>query len=391
MTSNESNNSNDLEANDIPIEIWQSDLIVLPIPENKPGTNTYMQINLHITNNARTSFRFNPKKIIPELITSDGQILPQLPDTNEHIQTNVPSESFVLRLTRLISNLTSPFKRGNYLIVKPKVTTTVSINTKLFWQNNLLTLEFHACDFNLLQSRHYWFFDKLHPGKYQVRLIYLNSYKNIVNSNSEKAKTIQNISSGQLATKLKNLYLVQPRSTERNIVEVDGIQFETIIPEKVITIPKQERGAETSVKLGISITNNTQTPFRFDLFATLIPQIVGADGLALQKSYSTTFLQSPRECDFPSAMPGESVTLFPSAKLIWLKRGRLALKITAGDGGYWHFSNLEPGVYRVRFIYSKRNEWAPTNQKSTSKKSLEWICKNTVPTPFVEIYLSQNS
>ncbi|BDA66364.1 hypothetical protein CAL7716_005300 [Calothrix sp. PCC 7716] len=141
----------------------------------------------------------------------------------------------------------------------------------------------------------------------------------------------------------------------------------------------------------MSITNNTQTPFRFDLFATLIPQIVGADGLALQKSYSTTFLQAPRKFDFPFAMPRESVTLFPSAKLMWLKRGRLGLKITAGDGGDWHFCNLEPGIYRVRFIYSKRNERAPANPKSTGKKSLEWICKNTVPTPFVEICLSINS
>lgn len=369
-------NSKDLEANNIPIEIWLPDLIVLPIPENKPGTNTYMQIDLHLTNNARTSFRFNPKKLIPELITSDGQILPQLPETNE------PSASFLYRLTHLISNLSSPFKRGDYLTVQPRKTTTVSINTRLFWQNNLLTLEFHACDFNLLLSRHYWFFDKLHPGKYQIRFNYLNSYKNIVDSNSTKVK---------IATKLKNIYLVQPLLTEPNITEVDGILFETIIPEKIITIPKQERGAETLVKLGMSITNNTQTPFRFDLFATLIPQIVGADGLALQKGYSTTFLQVPRECDFPSAIPGESVTLFPDAKLMWLKRGRLALKITAGDGGYWHFCNLEPGVYRVRFIYSKRNEWAPKDRKSIGIKALEWIDKNTVPTPFVEICLSVNS
>lgn len=369
-------NSKDLEANYIFIEIWLPDLIVLPIPKNKPGTNTYMQIDLHLTNNARTSFRFNPKKLIPELITSDGQILPQLSDTNE------PSTSFLYRLTHLISNLNSWFKRGDYLIVQPRITTTVSINTKLFWQNNLLTLEFHACDFNLLLSRHYWFFDKLHPGKYQIRFNYLNSYKNIVDSESTKVK---------IATKLKNFYLVQPLLTEPNIIEVDGIQFETIIPEKIITIPKQERGAETLVKLGMSITNNTQTLFRFDLFATLIPQIVGADGLALQKNYGTTFLQAPRECDFPSAIPGETVTLFPYAKLIWYTHRRLALKITAGDGGYWHFCNIQPGVYRVRFIYSKRNEWAPTNQKSTGKKSLEWICKNTIPTSFVEICLSADS
>ncbi|GJD20237.1 hypothetical protein RIVM261_051930 [Rivularia sp. IAM M-261] len=369
-------NSKDLEVNDIPIEIWLPDLIVVPVPENKPGTNTYMQIDLHLTNNARTSFRFNPKKLILELITSDGQILPQLPDTNE------PSASFLYRLTHLISNLSSSFKLGNYLIVQPRKTATISINIRLFWQNNLLTLEFHACDFNLLQYRHYWFFDKLHPGKYQIRFNYLNSYKNIVDSDGTKVK---------IATELKNIYLVQPLLTERNIIEVDGIQFETIVPEKIITIPKQERGAETLVKLGMSITNNTQTPFRFDLFATLIPQIVGADGLALQKSYSTTFLQAPRKFDFPFAMPRESVTLFPSAKLMWLKRGRLGLKITAGDGGDWHFCNLEPGIYRVRFIYSKRNERAPANPKSTGKKSLEWICKNTVPTPFVEICLSINS
>ncbi|OKH51907.1 hypothetical protein NIES2101_16605 [Calothrix sp. HK-06] len=57
------------------------------------------------------------------------------------------------------------------------------------------------------------------------------------------------------------------------------------------------------------------------------------------------------------------------------------------DGGYWIF-HLQPGEYRVRFIYSKRNEWAPTEQKDTNKKLLEWKYNTIVPTQFVEFSIS---
>jgi hypothetical protein len=42
--------------NGIRMEIWEPNLIVLPIPENKLDANTPVQINVFITNNMPTPF-----------------------------------------------------------------------------------------------------------------------------------------------------------------------------------------------------------------------------------------------------------------------------------------------------------------------------------------------
>lgn len=50
---------------------------------------------------------------------------------------------------------------------------------------------------------------------------------------------------------------------ESNAVEVTGICFETVVSERVLTIPDAKRGVYTSVELGIRIANNTQSFFTF--------------------------------------------------------------------------------------------------------------------------------
>jgi len=393
MTSFKSNDSNAFEFDSIRMEIWQPNLIVLPIPENRFTANTFVQIGVYITNNARTSFRFNPAKtLIPELMTSEGQLLQRFLVTNEFtaaVQTNTPqSPGLGFKLTRLLSKLTSLFDKSDRWLVQARSTVAIGIYTRLFWQNNLLRLEFHTNDYRFFSSSRYWFFDALQPGKYQLQFIYSRSYGNRTDSSSREVRTTQEMESEQLATFFVNFYLVQPAETERNAVEVDGIRFETVVPEKLLIIPKKERKAETAVQIGMSITNNTQTPFRFDFFASLIPELVGADGQALQRSYFCLGLQSARKSDYPLAMPGERVTRFPDAKLFWFKRDQLRLQIAAGDGGFWIFDNLQPGIYQLRFVYNKQNAFVTRHdRKKTYTKSLKWICKSIVPTPFVEFCL----
>lgn len=363
MISSESNNS-------ISTETWQPDFIALPIPENNFASTT--QINVYITNNTRIPFRFNPgERLIPVLLTSNGQVLPKLVKANQTANIS-PSPSLKHRLAHLISNISKFFQGGEYSLVKARDTFSISINARIFWHNNSLALEFHVTDFRFVQSQNYWLFDTLHTGNYQLQFIYLTS------SRTHKAL---------LTTPYKNLRFVQPVETERNILELDNILFESIIPEKYLTIPRG-RQAETSVKIGFRITNNTQNPIRFDLFATLIPEIVRSDGKILQKNYSTIRLGAPRESDFPLVLPGKSVTMFPSAKFQVIN-GDLKLKIDAGDGGgYWYIHSLLPGVYKLRFIYrkySERGREAPTlyNQKIT--QSLRWRHKTILATPFVDI------
>ena len=392
MISSESNHNNTFDFDSIRMEIWQPDLIVLPIPEKRSGINTSVKIDLCITNNARTSFRFNPTKtLIPELMISEGEILQQFLVTNESpagVQTStLDAPSLGFKLTRLLSKLTRLFDKSDHWLVQAKSTVVIGIYTKLFWQNNLLRLEFHTNDYRFFSSNRYWFFDALQPGKHKLRFIYSSSYGYRIDSSSREIRTTQKTNSNQIATRFMNLYLVQPAGTDRNAVEVDGVRFETVVPEKLLMIPENERGTETSVQIGMSITNNTQTPFRFDFFATLIPELVRADGQALQRGHFCLGLLSDKKSNYPLAMPGECVTRFPDAKLLWFKRDQLRLKIAAGDGSFWIFDNLQPGVYQVRFIYSNHTVMTTHDQKSIDTKSLKWMWNNILSTPFVEVCL----
>ncbi|MDZ8023710.1 MAG: hypothetical protein RMX97_03305 [Nostoc sp. DedQUE11] len=171
-------------------------------------------------------------------------------------------------------------------------------------------------------------------------------------------------------------------------MEVDGIQFETVVAQSLI-IPEKKREAEVFLQIGMEVTNKTQTPFRFDFFATLVPELIGANGQKLQRSYFCRFLQAPRESDYPLAMPGESVRCFLDAKLFWLKLDVLSLQIAAGDGGFWIFNNLQPGVYKFRFVYGKHNSFLKINDKTKARtKSLNCKWKTIVFTPFVDLCLN---
>ncbi|MCL1470068.1 hypothetical protein [Argonema antarcticum] len=75
MASRESFNNNAVEADGIRMEIWEPDFIVLPIPKNRLGANTPVQINVYITNNTATPFPFIYDTLIPELVKADGKAL----------------------------------------------------------------------------------------------------------------------------------------------------------------------------------------------------------------------------------------------------------------------------------------------------------------------------
>jgi len=87
-------------------------------------------------------------------------------------------------------------------------------------------------------------------------------------------------------------------------------------------------------------------------------------------------------------MNSKRVTFGITAHFTPFKPEQLRLEIAAGDGGFWIFDNLEAGVYEFRFIYNQHNAEATINdQKVINTKSLEWVSKTVVPTPFVELYV----
>ncbi|WP_141699874.1 hypothetical protein [Nostoc sp. KVJ20] len=75
--------------------------------------------------------------------------------------------------------------------------------------------------------------------------------------------------------------MTSSESNQINVVEVDGIQFETLVPERMLCLPKKNLiqkllsnlefllpippgyfSPKYSVQIGIRITNNTLTPLR---------------------------------------------------------------------------------------------------------------------------------
>ncbi len=99
--------------------------------------------------------------------------------------------------------------------------------------------------------------------------------------------------------------MTSPEDFDSNAIEVDGIQFETLVPDPVVILPKSwfkqflhllqfwsrspsSQLSSVPIKLGLSITNNTSKAFRFSFYPTLptmMPQIVGSDGMARKSSY----------------------------------------------------------------------------------------------------------
>lgn len=150
--------------------------------------------------------------------------------------------------------------------------------------------------------------------------------------------------------------VISSESTENNAVEVNGVQFEILVPERVWTIPSNQSGAETPVKIGIRITNNTQQSVRFTWLDPLMImglQIIKPDGKPIQRQGGRDGLfltGQPQQVACPLVLPGNSLTFFFDAKLYWLNN-ILHLGGSDGLGGGWYFSSLEPSTYQVRLIY----------------------------------------
>ncbi len=176
---------------------------------------------------------------------------------------------------------------------------------------------------------------------------------------------------------------------DSNAVEVDGIRFENLVPEPISIAPASQQETNIPVELGIRITNNTSIPWRFNFYTTITPEIVRADGQAVQIAFLRIRRLKPKEIHFPLVMPGDSTAFFPDARL-WSKHDQLRLSIAKPSGGRWNFDVFNPGTYQFRFTYKDEiatetiqghlQEWIDT-------KLLEGLWKGEVFTSFVEFSL----
>ncbi|NCR70023.1 MAG: hypothetical protein GPI93_02035 [Microcystis aeruginosa LG13-12] len=175
---------------------------------------------------------------------------------------------------------------------------------------------------------------------------------------------------------------ISSKSADKSVVEVDGVSFETLVSDSVLSVPQP--GAETPVKFGVRITNKKQKPARFARFGIIHPNLVTEEGRVIPLYGGTAGEKMPEESDFPLVMPGESVTFFLEGMLSW-QNDKLVMGGTDGFGGFWYFRDLKPGQYKFQFIYQYYD--AVMQIYLPKEQILEGIWTGKLATPWVNINL----
>ncbi|MBE9107422.1 hypothetical protein IQ229_21560, partial [Nostoc cf. edaphicum LEGE 07299] len=191
MTSFESNESNFFEIDGIHLRIWEPNLIVLPILENRFDSSIsveIVEIKVYLINNTPNPCHLNPNQtLIPELLTSDGQVLQgqiTLDEAVDELQKNIPPQAaFGIWLRQFVSNLAQWLKRSETRVFDPRLINSglripLTLVLRLIWQNNHLQLQVINSPNSLSKIFRFldksWFFNSLQPESYQFRFIWGN-------------------------------------------------------------------------------------------------------------------------------------------------------------------------------------------------------------------------
>lgn len=134
------------------------------------------------------------------------------------------------------------------------------------------------------------------------------------------------------------------------VTNLDGIEFEMVMPKSVVLIPPKQPVAKTQVQFGIQIINNTADPRNFLLF-TARPEFIQANKQKIPHSGPhVNTAASPELSDFKLLMPGESVTFLVEGYFEWFK-SELKFAFIGKDATHWWYGNFELGTYSINVIY----------------------------------------
>ncbi len=378
--------------------ILEPEPIVLPIPKNVSDVSISIQILVYIINNTLESVRLHPNDtLMPEVITSDGQTLkPEvaIEEYGEKIHaTEERSRPSRFLFTRWLSNLVSRFgdsKRINFddRSLEPRQGKKTSPTLRLLWCTQKLELQFlkePSCLPVSFELKNCYYFKGLEVGAYQLRFVRNSSGELRESDSNRETEAI----APSLTTQLASLRLLEPVGADGSAVEVDGVRFETVVPQPTLRVPNSQLNAYTIVELGIRISNNTNTCFRFSLFGSLIPQVVGTDGQPIKADYGRHLTIRPKRSHFPLVKSGESLTFCPKvAQLFWSRGDSFVLSIPAGDGGSWGLRSLNLGTYNLNFTYKNKDASVTIPERERRKTELlEDILIGMVCTPSVTFSL----
>jgi hypothetical protein len=145
-------------------------------------------------------------------------------------------------------------------------------------------------------------------------------------------------------------------STHSNVVEVDGIHLETVVFNPIWRIPANLHGANTPVQFGVRITNKTSESIRVPLALSFDPKIIKMDGQEL-KIVNDVISFGPRNPKKPLC---PSIKPGKSETFVWnwilqWQNNQLQLEGTNVYGDPWIYEPLSPGVYSIALEYDVRS------------------------------------
>lgn len=126
-----------------------------------------------------------------------------------------------------------------------------------------------------------------------------------------------------------------------NSVEIDGIEFETIIPNSELKfsdkganfLPSLESANDLNrippfagrekqmIQLGIQLRNNTSTPLYFSNYETLIPEMIDSEGEKVHVGAHIDGIRLPSRSNYLLVAPQESINIFPLSALLSNENG----------------------------------------------------------------------
>jgi hypothetical protein len=187
--------------------------------------------------------------------------------------------------------------------------------------------------------------------------------------------------------------MIEREFFNKNAVEVDGIRFEIIIPEIVFVLPIRQAkpGNNTSVHLGLRITNNTSQPYCFSFYRHLIPEII-ADGNNINGGHQSDLFLPAEQSDFHLTQPGKSVTFSQPARFSWQRKynnrrkqdRNLVLSLPFTSCGFFIFQLINTGNYSIRFKYEVTNEEIKYYQNLMNEECFKAMWTGQVFTPYVD-------
>jgi hypothetical protein len=184
--------------------------------------------------------------------------------------------------------------------------------------------------------------------------------------------------------KIKNM--TSSETNDSNYVEVDGISVETLVPEQIVYFPKY--GEETSLKLGVRITNKTSTPYRFDL-PNFYPIILNPDREPMAISLNLNRTREVEDSDIPLIMPRESLDFLMDVKLSWYVENYPMLSGSYSYNCTWIFWISKPGKYQIGFKYRNEQITKETTNLQTETTEVGDFFIGDFQTDFIELFITK--